>query len=155
MTKFVKLAALAATVSAREVLPAKPAGWRDVLDTPAIKSPLASRTLLNGLALAGDRVVAVGQRGHIVYSEDSGKNWRQADVPVSSDLVAVTFPNVTTGWAVGHDGVVLRSTDGGRSFAARSMPATQVRASRLSARKSAAPGRACSTQASKYGIRSF
>jgi len=109
-------AALAATVSAREVLPVKPAGWRDVLDTPATKSPLASRTLLNGLANAGDRVVAVGQRGHIVYSDDSGRNWRQADVPVSSDLVAVTFANVTTGWAVGHDGVVLRSTDGGQSW---------------------------------------
>jgi photosystem II stability/assembly factor-like uncharacterized protein len=109
-------AALAATVSAREVLPVKPAGWRDVLDTPATKSPLASRTLLNGLANAGDRVVAVGQRGHIVWSDDSGRNWRQADVPVSSDLVAVTFANVTTGWAVGHDGVVLRSTDGGQSW---------------------------------------
>ena len=47
-------------------------GWRDVLDTPAAKSPLAARALLNGLARAGTRIVAVGQRGHIVYSDDAG-----------------------------------------------------------------------------------
>lgn len=91
-------------------------GWRDVLDTPAARSALASRALLNGLARAGDRIVAVGQRGHIVWSDDAGKSWRQAEVPVSSDLVAVNFPTVTDGWAVGHDGVVLRTKDGGQSW---------------------------------------
>jgi photosystem II stability/assembly factor-like uncharacterized protein len=91
-------------------------GARDVLDTPAARSALASRALLNGLARAGDRIVAVGQRGHIVYSDDAGKTWRQAEVPVSSDLVAVSFPTATDGWAVGHDGVVLHSKDGGQSW---------------------------------------
>ncbi|WP_431276083.1 WD40/YVTN/BNR-like repeat-containing protein [Variovorax ureilyticus] len=91
-------------------------GWRDVLDTPAARSALASRALLNGLARAGDRIVAVGQRGHIVYSDDAGKTRRRAEVPVSSDLVAVSFPTATDGWAVGHDGVVLRTKDGGQSW---------------------------------------
>ncbi|MBO9514579.1 MAG: glycosyl hydrolase [Variovorax sp.] len=91
-------------------------GWRDVLDTPAARSPLASRALLNGLARAGDRIVAVGQRGHVVYSDDDGKHWRQAEVPVSSDLVAVSFPTATDGWAVGHDGIVLHSKDGGQNW---------------------------------------
>ncbi|MBL8352571.1 MAG: glycosyl hydrolase [Burkholderiaceae bacterium] len=89
---------------------------RDVLDTPAVKSPLASRTLVNGLARSGERIVAVGQRGHVLLSDDQGKTWRQADVPVSSDLVAVAFPTPTNGWAVGHDGVVLRSTDAGATW---------------------------------------
>ena len=40
-------------------------------------------------------------------------SWQQADVPVSSDLVAVPFPTPTHGWAVGHDGVVLHSADAG------------------------------------------
>ena len=93
-----------------------PAGWLDVLDAPALKSPLAARGLLNGLASAGQRVVAVGQRGHILYSDDAGKSWQQADVPVSSDLVAVHFPTPQAGWAVGHDGVVLHSADAGRSW---------------------------------------
>lgn len=90
--------------------------WLDVLDAPALKSPLAARGLLNGLAPAGKRVVAVGQRGHILYSDDAGKSWQQADVPVSSDLVAVYFATPQAGWAVGHDGVVLHSVDAGRTW---------------------------------------
>ncbi len=88
----------------------------DPLDTPATVSPLASRTLLQGVARAGDRVVAVGQRGHVVVSTDHGKTWRQAKVPVSSDLTAVYFVDDKKGWAVGHDGVVLASEDGGDTW---------------------------------------
>jgi photosystem II stability/assembly factor-like uncharacterized protein len=90
--------------------------FRDVLDTPASKSQLASRGLLNGLARAGQRLVAVGQRGHVLFSDDAGKHWQQAEVPVSSDLVAVSFADADNGWAVGHDGVVLHSADGGRTW---------------------------------------
>ncbi len=93
-----------------------PSPWRDVLDSAAQPSPRAARTLVNGLALAGARVVAVGQRGHVLWSDDQGQRWQQADVPLASDLVAVTFPTPTHGWAVGHDGVVLASTDQGRSW---------------------------------------
>jgi len=89
---------------------------RDVLDKPAVASALAARSLVNGLALAGHRVVAVGQRGHVLLSDDQGKSWQQAAVPLSSDLVAVTFPDADHGWAVGHDGVVLASSDGGRTW---------------------------------------
>jgi photosystem II stability/assembly factor-like uncharacterized protein len=89
---------------------------RDVLDAPAVKSPLAVRALVNGLATAGTRIVAVGQRGHVLLSDDAGKSWQQAEVPVSSDLVAVSFPSASTGWAVGHDGVVLHSTNAGRRW---------------------------------------
>lgn len=91
-------------------------GWRDVLDTPAAASPLAAKGLVNGLARAGERVVAVGQRGHILWSDDAGQTWQQAQVPVSSDLVAVHFASASKGWAVGHDGVILHSADGGRSW---------------------------------------
>jgi len=91
-------------------------GWHDVLDSPAVQSPLAARSLLNGLARAGTRIVAVGQRGHILYSDDAGKTWSQAEVPASSDLVAVHFPTAQAGWAVGHDGVVLHTNDAGRSW---------------------------------------
>jgi photosystem II stability/assembly factor-like uncharacterized protein len=58
-------------------------------------------------------LVSVGWRGHILYSDDQGKNWAQASVPVSSDLADVCFPSPQKGWAVGHDGVVLHSKDGG------------------------------------------
>jgi photosystem II stability/assembly factor-like uncharacterized protein len=89
---------------------------RDVLDTPALTSTLAERSLVNGLTLAGQRVVAVGQRGHVLLSDDHGKSWQQASVPTSADLVAVNFPDAEHGWSVGHDGVVLASSDAGRSW---------------------------------------
>jgi len=92
------------------------AGFQDVLDTPAVKSALADKTFLCGIALAGKRLVSVGWRGHIIYSDDGGKSWQQADVPVSSDLVAVHFPSRQAGWAVGHDGIVLHSTDAGTTW---------------------------------------
>ncbi|MBK9243285.1 MAG: glycosyl hydrolase [Burkholderiales bacterium] len=106
----------AATAAGVAIAAAAGNGFRDVLDTPALKSQLASRALLNGLASAGQRIVAVGQRGHILYSDDGGENWTQAEVPLSSDLVAVAFAGEKSGWTVGHDGVVLRSTDAGAAW---------------------------------------
>jgi photosystem II stability/assembly factor-like uncharacterized protein len=88
----------------------------DVLDMPAKPSPLASQHLLSDIAVAGKDLIAVGQRGHILYSGNQGQSWQQAQVPVSSDLTAVFFPTASLGWAVGHDGVVLHSTDSGRSW---------------------------------------
>ncbi|MNF54314.1 Ycf48-like protein precursor [compost metagenome] len=95
---------------------AQAATFVDVLDLPARSSELASRSPLRDVARAGDRLVAVGLRGHILYSEDAGKSWQQASVPVSSDLNAVHFPAAKQGWAVGNDGVVLHSRDGGASW---------------------------------------
>ena len=88
-------------------------GFVDVLDLPAAYSNAPSRVPLLAVTRAGNRLVSVGQRGHILYSDDGGSHWRQAEVPVSSDLTAVYFPTPNEGWAVGHDGVVLHSADGG------------------------------------------
>ena len=114
-------AASALPLVARAAAAAASSPSRDVLDTPAMSSPLAARSALFGLARSGARIVAVGQRGHVVFSDDAGATWQQANVPVSSDLVAVSFPKrdgvaLDLGWAVGHDGVVLHSADGGRSW---------------------------------------
>jgi photosystem II stability/assembly factor-like uncharacterized protein len=88
----------------------------DVLDLPAKVSALAASSPLTGVARAGERLVAVGQRGHIVYSDDAGQHWQQAAVPVSADLSAVNFASPTQGWAVGNDGVVLHSNDAGATW---------------------------------------
>lgn len=88
----------------------------DVLDLPARASPLAERAPLSGVTRAGERLVAVGQRGHILYSAATDGHWQQARVPVSSDLTAVTFASPNKGWAVGHDGVILHSSNGGASW---------------------------------------
>ncbi len=88
----------------------------DVLDKPAAQSNRATRSRLFGLARAGERLVAVGERGRILYSDDQGGSWSQAQVPVSSTLLSAHFPTPELGWATGHDGVVLASRDGGESW---------------------------------------
>ncbi|AYN16073.1 glycosyl hydrolase [Pseudomonas monteilii] len=92
---------------------AQAAPFTDVLEVPAMPSALASSSALRDVTLAGPRLVAVGPRGHILYSDDHGAHWQQAQVPVSADLNGVSFATPELGWAVGHDGVVLHSRDGG------------------------------------------
>jgi photosystem II stability/assembly factor-like uncharacterized protein len=96
--------------------PATGAGFVDVLDTPAQMSPLASKGLLQAVTKAGNRLIAVGQRGHVVVSADGGATWKQSAVPVSSDLTSVYFVDDKEGWAVGHDGVILHTADGGEKW---------------------------------------
>jgi photosystem II stability/assembly factor-like uncharacterized protein len=91
-------------------------GFADVLDTPALISPLASKSLLQAVARTGDRIVAVGARGHIVISKDGGASWKQSPVPVSSDLTSVWFVDDKQGWVTGHDGVILHTGDGGETW---------------------------------------
>lgn len=95
---------------------AQAAGFVDVLAAPAQISPLASRSLLVAVTKAGKRFVAVGQRGHIVVSDDSGATWKQSPVPVSSDLTSAYFVDARQGWAAGHDGVILHTADGGDTW---------------------------------------
>lgn len=87
-----------------------------VVDRPAMMSAKASRSLLTDIAYAGKRLVAVGERGHILYSDDSGKTWAQAKVPVSAMLTGLSFANPQEGWAVGHSGVILYSSDAGATW---------------------------------------
>ncbi|NRR29371.1 glycosyl hydrolase [Oxalobacteraceae bacterium] len=114
---LVAVATVASVFSAQAAPPAAaPKGFVDPLDQPAQPSALASRALINGVAQAGRRLVAVGQRGHILYSDDQGGNWLQAAVPLSADLVALSFSDAKQGWAVGHDAVVLHTADAGASW---------------------------------------
>ena len=82
----------------------------------AMQMDKASSSLLLDIAAAGDRLVAVGERGHILYSNDSGLSWVQAKVPTTAMLTRVHFISSQHGWAVGHDGNVLASIDGGISW---------------------------------------
>jgi photosystem II stability/assembly factor-like uncharacterized protein len=107
----------------------------DPLDAPALMRTSVARRPVMSVVGAGRRLVAVGMRGLIAISDDGGKTWTQASVPVQSDLLALSFPTNLEGWAVGHDGVVLHSEDGGRTWsrqldgriAARSLPAIYQR----------------------------
>ena len=96
--------------------PAQAAAVGDALSTPAMLAPQAQHAVLLDLARAGARLVAVGERGVVLLSDDNGISWRQASVPVSVSLTAVQFADANTGWAVGHAGVVLVSHDGGEHW---------------------------------------
>jgi photosystem II stability/assembly factor-like uncharacterized protein len=86
-------------------------GWIDPLNAPAELMPLASRSLLLDVAHSGERYVAVGARGNILLSDD-GRVWRQSAVPTRTTFTAVATIDAHI-WAVGHDGVIAHSADGG------------------------------------------
>jgi len=88
----------------------------DIIDTPSRPTLLAPESLLNDVTRAGDRIVATGERGHIIFSDDEGKTWVQGQVPVSVTMTGIDFGTDTHGWAVGHSGVVLHSSDAGESW---------------------------------------
>ncbi|MGF6999326.1 WD40/YVTN/BNR-like repeat-containing protein [Paraburkholderia sp. GAS32] len=93
--------------------------FQDPLDTPAVEQfGFRGRTSqpLMAITNAGTRVVAVGLRGLIIISDDQGRSWHQARVPVQTDLVAVQFVSPEQGWATGHDAVILHTEDGGRTW---------------------------------------
>lgn len=78
---------------------------------------LAAHALLIGLAAAGERLIAVGDRGVVVLSDDKGKSWVQADlVPTQALLTGVCFFDAQHGLAVGHDEVILATADAGRTW---------------------------------------
>lgn len=83
---------------------------------PALLIANAERGMLLGIARAGDQIVAVGGNGVIVRSTD-GKSWRQSKSPVDTAFNAVAFADATHGWAVGHDSVILGTSDGGATWA--------------------------------------
>jgi photosystem II stability/assembly factor-like uncharacterized protein len=77
--------------------------------------PRAARSLILDIAESKDRAVAVGERGHILVSE-SRRDWRQiANVPTRSTLTAVAAVGDHV-WAVGHEGLILHSADGGLTW---------------------------------------
>ena len=88
----------------------------DVLQLPAVPSALAAKSLIYSVRKFGDRYFATGQHGHILYSNDAGDSWQQAQVPVSSAILDIDFPTPELGWAVGHEGVILHSADGGKTW---------------------------------------
>jgi photosystem II stability/assembly factor-like uncharacterized protein len=94
---------------------AAPAPLADPLDRPVEVMPLAQAALVLDIARAGDRYVAVGERGQILLSSN-GSEWTQtANVPLRSTLTAITAIGNEV-WAVGHDGVILHSADAGDNW---------------------------------------
>lgn len=88
----------------------------DSLDVPAQQVDEHMPAPLLSVATAGKAIIGVGLHGLIQRSIDEGRTWQQVASPVSSDLVQVRFRDERHGWIVGHDSVVLHTTDGGDSW---------------------------------------
>lgn len=101
---------------AAAALPAWAANTPAVLSQPALLTPKALGAATLAVTRAGTRLVAVGERGTVLLSDDHGASWRQAQVPVQATLTAVCFADERTGWAAGHLGVILRSVDAGATW---------------------------------------
>jgi len=119
-------------------VPAASQALTDLLTIPARRSALAPRSVMLGVTQAGQRLVAVGERGLIVTSDDAGQRWQQSQVPVSVTLTAVAFADARRGWAVGHDGVILHSADSGQTWSLQ-FDGRRANAALLKVREAAVP----------------
>lgn len=76
---------------------------------------LVERSLLLDVEGVGDGWVAVGERGHVLRADAGAKGWNQVVVPTRSMLTAAAAAGERI-WAVGHDAVILSSTDRGATW---------------------------------------
>ncbi|MCB1877958.1 MAG: hypothetical protein KDH88_18440 [Chromatiales bacterium] len=86
------------------------------LDGQSQIAPKARESLLLDLSAVPGLMVAVGERGHVLISNDGGQNWTQSASPTRATLTAVFAHDPRLIWAVGHDAVILRSSDGGLNW---------------------------------------
>ncbi|MCY1399385.1 Ycf48-like protein [compost metagenome] len=86
---------------------------------PVLDYPIAAdKAFLLDLEKAGERLVAVGERGVVLYSDDQGQQWHSLRTPVTRTLTALAFANAREGAAVGHGGALLHTNDGGLNWQA-------------------------------------
>ena len=108
MSRVLLLAALICALVAASATEQAPATDQAAAEPVRAAEParLAAKGLLIALAVAGKRLVAVGDRGIVVLSDDRGASWTQAEhVPSQALLTGVCFLDPQHGVAVGHDEV--------------------------------------------------
>lgn len=116
MQKIVVSLLVCALIAATQPAQAQAPAAAPAPSVKAEKMPLASKSLLTDIANCANEAIAVGERGHVLTSSDRS-SWSQADdVPTRATLTAVSCVG-DTAWAVGHDGTIIHSTDGGRNWA--------------------------------------
>lgn len=90
------------------------------VDPPMPATDMRVDTLLMLDAVSLDqRLVLVGERGRIFFSDDGGHSWRPAATDNHATLTSVTRVDAQTLVAVGHDAVILVSRDRGESWTAK------------------------------------
>ena len=83
----------------------------------AAQSALKEKSLINAMEKIDDRIYAAGEHGIIIYSDDLGDTWTQAEsVPYTSTITDLSCPTKKSCWVVGHDAVILHSNDYGKTW---------------------------------------
>lgn len=91
----------------------------DAIDRPTTTSALGPRSVLLDAGFVGQDIVAVGERGFILRSNDGAHSWQQIESPVSVTLTGVQFFDDQIGYVIGHGGSVLRTVNGGQDWELR------------------------------------
>jgi len=82
----------------------------------SIASAAGANGLLLDAVLVKNDLIAIGERGAIIHSIDSGKSWENVPSPSMSTLTSIAFSDDQLGWIVGHDGTILTTRDGGATW---------------------------------------
>jgi len=85
--------------------------------TAARMMPLAHKALISQLYKNKNGLYAVGERGHIFHSPGGkSEDFVQLKSPARQYLSAITGDGGKRLWAVGHDSLILHSSNGGESW---------------------------------------
>ena len=86
---------------------------------------VAFDSLLSVANPSGSNLVAVGNNGAIVTSNDGGTSWSLGTRQVDATLRSVYFATATKGWAVGDAGTILVTNDAGNTWTNQSVITSQ------------------------------
>ncbi len=88
----------------------------------------ASHGVLLTVTRAGTRLVAAGDRGTILLSDDQGTSWTLARSGTNGLLTSAVFTSPKEGWMVGQDSTILHSSDAGAHWTTQMSDAAQDQA---------------------------
>jgi RHS repeat-associated protein len=88
-----------------------PNGLQVGLTTTAIQMATASRGYLSGYMKIGNNY-----RGLLYKTDNGGANWTKIQNTVAANLLKVKMVTPTIGYAIGNDGVAIKTIDGGSNW---------------------------------------
>ncbi len=91
--------------------PAAPAEY-----APSFVPTKPNRVILLDAVQVGPRLLAAGERGVVLSSDDGGTTWKAQRTPTTRTLTGLAFNGEKNGMAVGHGATLLRSSDSGASW---------------------------------------
>lgn len=92
------------------------ADYADAYYLNAVPTEAAQHSLLLDIAKVSHSTMAVGERGHIILSEDEGVSWKQVIAPTRVQLNAVAVQGTDKVWITGEDELIIQSADGGKTW---------------------------------------